>query len=214
MKKLILRLLISGVVVAAVAVAVILIFFQKKPLEAAYLALVDALSETGVQTKMESYLASDSDFADICSDDYKLIMKSEFDMIKNEYTKLPLVETDKDYDSLLEATNNYIEAVTNTNVKIEVFKNYKKKLIDNYKDANGGNYPPDNSYQDVAYHGFKDEIRALISEQVNSAMLLNQKMLTCLEEGYYNKVYNYQLALDKTVYAYSKYALDMWHKLG
>ena len=209
MKKLILRLLVSGVAIAGIAVAVILIFFQKNPLELSYNALVEVMKVDGEQSKMENYLTNDEDFRKLCEDgNYKIIMKGEFDLIKNAYTKIPLIETEKDYSSVLEATNNYIEALESTNHKIEVFKNYKAKLIADYKAAHGGTAPTSESqYSNAAYEGFKQEVMVLVGEQINSASLLNDKLLACLEESYYGSIYNYDLAMDVLVNAYCKYSL-------
>ena len=209
MKNVILRLLVSGVAIAGVAVAVILIFFQKNPLELSYAALVEVMKDGGAQSIMERTVTDEQgDFASVCGKNYRVLMDGEFNLLKNTYEKIPLIESDKDYSGLLEATNNYVEALENTNHKIEVFTKYKNKLIKQYKEATGGAAPSsEKDYADVAYNGFKNEVMVLVEEQINSAALLNDKLLKCIQENIYGETYNYELAMDKVVNAYCKLSL-------
>lgn len=209
MKKVILRLLVSGVAIAGVAVAIILIFFQKNPLELSYAALADVMKEGGAQSIMEKTITDENgDFASVCGTNYRVLMDGEFNLLKNSYEKIPLIETDKDYSGLLEATNNYVEALESTNHKIDVFTRYKAKLINKYKEANNGAEPTaEGDYADVAYNGFKNEVMVLVGEQINSAALLNDKLIKCIQENLYGKAYNYEIAMDKVVNVYCMYSL-------
>lgn len=208
MKNLILKLLVSGVAIAGVAVAVILIFFQKNPLEVSYNSLVEVMKVDGAQTKMEDFLNNDEVFKDLCGRNYQVLMKGEFDLIKNSYTKIPTIETEKKYDGVLEATNNYIEALEATNKLIEVYKEYKEKITKDYTDEKGvAPTETDLITYSTAYGNYQGQVMALVAEQINSASLLNDKLLACLQESYYGDVYNYDLAMDVLVNAYCKYTL-------
>ena len=59
----------------------------------------------------------------------------------------------------------------------------------------------------TAYGNYQGQVMALVAEQINSASLLNDKLLACLQESYYGDVYNYDLAMDVLVNAYCKYTL-------
>ncbi len=189
MKKLILKLLVSGLIIAGVTVAVILIFFQKAPLQISYDLLSKALTADGEQTTMERNIAK-PEIQAICGD-YKILIEGEFNLILNSYLKLPLIETDKDYSSVLEATNNYISAVKDTNHKIDVYMNY----------VSGGNTA------EVTLQNFLTEVKNMVVEQLEAADILNARLLACLDESYYKGVYDYDFAMNRLQYAYSKYYL-------
>jgi len=198
MTKLILRLLVSGAIVAGIVVAVIFIFFQPAKLEDAYNNIHAGIKAEGEITQLVDYLNKDI-IKDKINQSYGkelVIFTGELDTLTDNYSKLQSVK-DKESklgDDLAESVGNYLEGV----------KEINKALKSIEESANVSTVNQDVLQQMV------DQSKSKFIKQTKLLNKVNDLLIEVLIDTYYNNVYDLSIALDETstILAGQYYAFD------
>lgn len=198
MTKLILRLLISGAIVAGIVVAVIFIFFQPAKLEDAYNNIHSGIKAEGEITQLVDYLNKDI-IKDKINQSYGkelVVFAGELDTLTDNYSKLQSVK-DKESklgDDLAESVGDYLEGVKEINKAL--------KSIEDSANVSTVN-------QDVLQQ-MVDQSKSKFIKQNKLLNNVNDLLIDVLLDTYYNNVYDLSIALDETstVLAGQYYAFD------
>lgn len=186
MTKLILRLLVSGVIVAGIVVAVIFLFFQPAKLEDAYNRIHAGINTEGEITQLVDYLNKDI-IKDKINQSYGqdlVLFAGELDTLTDNYSKLQSI---KDKESKL--GDDLAESVTEYLNSVKVINQALKSIQDS---ANVS------TVEQSVLQQMVDQSKSKFVKQIKLLNQVNELLIDVLLDIFYNNVYDLTIALDET----------------